>query len=72
MVLSRSFGKHIGCNDMEAITECLKTKSIMQIVNASGLITDFIFSPVIDGKFLPGEYLVSFGCFKHFRCCLIL
>jgi hypothetical protein len=47
MVFFRSFGKHIGCTDMEAMTECLKTKSTMQIVNASTLVTEFLFSPVI-------------------------
>jgi hypothetical protein len=53
--ISRSFGKNIGCTDVEAMAECLKTKSTMQIVNASVLNTAIHFSPVIDGKFLPGE-----------------
>ncbi|EDO47241.1 predicted protein, partial [Nematostella vectensis] len=51
-----SFGKVIGCADLENMVECLKDKNFTQIVEATNKIKytgGAHISPVIDGNFLP-------------------
>ncbi|XP_031551374.1 neuroligin-4, Y-linked-like [Actinia tenebrosa] len=65
--ITRDFGKKIGCTNLVEMEECLKTKSVNEMI--SHTTNNFSFLPVIDKHFLPDfpSVLLEKGQFEKYN-----